>query len=313
MEESMELLGFRNVATGLCAILAYSAGVAGVTGQDTAPSNAATLAIEVHVVNQAGDPITGVQPDQFQVLVGGREHAVTRAQFISGRATFILAIDQTSFGPAAVPAARDAARRLMTRIGSEDALGLIAFPGTISIPPGTNRQPVAAAIERIAGLWADLPAEQRAAQSVSGLGATVRAAGAIPGRKTLVIVSAGIAVPKESGAIAGLSVETANLARAAEAAGVTLNVLYLDGNDIKTHGPRLFSFARATGGTFYQLGLGADRYVSNLVKDASAFYVLDVAPLDTERDGKDHALAVSLIDSRLATVRTRTAVTIPVR
>ena len=158
-----------------------------------------------------------------------------------------------------------------------------------------------------------MPADQRAAQSVSGLDATIRAAGAIAGRKTLVIVSAGIAMPKESGAVSALSVETANLARTAEAAGVTLNVLYLDGNDIRTQGPRLFSFARATGGTLYQLGLGADRYVGNLVKDASAYYLLDVAPLDMERDSKEHALAVSLIDTRLATVRTRTAVTIPVR
>jgi hypothetical protein len=125
------------------------------------------------------------------------------------------------------------------------------------------------------------------------------------------VVSAGIAMPKEPGAVAALTEETANLARAAEAAGVTLNILFLEWNDIRTYGPRLFSFARATGGTFYQLALGADRYVGNLVKDASAYYVLDVAPLDTERDGKEHALTVSLIDTRLATLRARTAVTIP--
>jgi hypothetical protein len=59
--------------------------------------------------------------------------------------------------------------------------------------------------------------------------------------------------------------------------------------------------------------LGADRFVGNLVKDASAYYVLDVVPLDAERDGKDHALAVSLLGSGVATVRTRTAVTIPAR
>jgi hypothetical protein len=294
------------------AALACSSGVTGLGGQSAAALvNTATLAIEVHVVNQAGDPITGLRPDQFQVLIGGREHAVTAARFSTGRGTFILAIDQTSFGPALVPAARDAARRLMSRIGAEDALGLVAFPGTISIPPATNRQPVSAAIDTIAGLSADAPADQRAAQSVNGLDATVRALGAIPGRKTLVVVSAGIAMPTESAAVAALTEETANLSRAAEAAGVTLNILFLEWNDIRTYGPRLFSFARATGGTFYQLALGADRYVGNLVKDASAYYALDVAPLDVERDGKEHALAVSLIDTRLATLRARTAVTIP--
>jgi hypothetical protein len=305
------MLSARVVVTAVCT-LACSSGVTGLGDQSAAPTNSATLAIEVHVVNQAGDPVTGLQRDQFQVLIGGREHAVTSARFITDRATFILAIDQTSFGPALVPAARDAARRLMSRIGAEDALGLIAFPGASSVPPATNRQPVSAAIEKIAGLSADAPADQRAAQSVSGLNATIRAAGAIPGRKTLVVVSAGITMPKEFAAVA-LTEETANLSRAAEAAGVTLNVLFLEWNDIRTYGPRLFSFARATGGTFYQLALGADRYVGNLIKDASAYYVLDVAPLDVERDGKEHAVTVGLVGSRGATVRARGAVTIPAR
>jgi len=307
------MLNLRPIATGLCGIVASGFGVAELFGQGTPARASAPLAIEAHVVNQAGDPVTGLRPDQFQVLIGGREHVVTAARFITGRTTFILAIDQTSFGAASVPAARDAARRLMSRIGAEDALGLIAFPGTISIPPATNRPPISAAIEKIAGLSGDAPADERAAKSVSGLDATVRALGAIPGRKTLVVVSAGIAMPKESAAVAALTEETATFARAAEAAGVTLNVLFLEWNDIRTHGPRLFSFARTTGGTFYQLGLGADRYVGNLVKDASSYYMLDVAPLDTERDGKEHVLTVTLIDTRLATLRARTAVTIPAK
>jgi VWFA-related protein len=307
------MLNLRRIAIGLCGVVAFGFGVAELSGQSALPNASAPLAIEVHVVSQAGDPVTGLRPDQFQVMIGGREHAVAAARFITGRATFVLAIDQTSFGPALVPAARDAARRLMSRIGAEDALGLIAFPGTISIPPATNRQSISAAIEKIAGLAADAPTDERAARSVSGLDATVRALGAIPGRKTLVVVSAGIGMPKESAVVAALTEETAAFGRAAEAAGVTLNVLFLEWNDIRTYGPPLFSFARATGGTFYQMALGADRYVGNLVKDASAYYVLDVAPLETERDGKEHVLTVSLIDSRLATVRTRTALTIPVR
>jgi hypothetical protein len=46
------------------AALACSSGVTGLGGQSAAALvNTATLAIEVHVVNQAGDPITGLRPD----------------------------------------------------------------------------------------------------------------------------------------------------------------------------------------------------------------------------------------------------------
>jgi hypothetical protein len=148
---------------------------------------------------------------------------------------------------------------------------------------------------------------------MSGLDAAMQALGTIPGRKNLVLVSAGIDTPKEADSTAALTPEARRISRTAEAANVTLNVLYTGGSAVQKLGLRLFSFARVTGGTFYQLGLNADRFVGNLVKDARSYYVLDVVLNDADRDGKQHPLTVRLDNTGATTVRSRGFVTIPAR
>src|SRR5437868_6014066 len=130
----------------------------------------ATIAIDVHViVTQSGDAVPDLRAEDFAVTLDGVEQPVAAAKYVTAPETFILAVDQTSFRPSAVPAARELAGRVLDRLGPAHPLGLAAYPDGVSVPATTNRQPIRAALGRIAGLWSDTPADKRAARSIGGL------------------------------------------------------------------------------------------------------------------------------------------------
>jgi len=168
--------------------------------------------------------------------------------------------------------------------------------------------------------------EFRAAQSIGGLLALVEAVGKVPGRKNLVIVSAGIPASTRPGGRPDVNSAIANVASRAEAANVNLYVLYMDVHflgqfsgsranfkifdDIELFGRGLGMFAGAAGGAFYQVEVGADRIVDRLVKETTAYYLIGVTPTDKDRDGKEHFISVKVKKSG-ATVHNRRTVIIP--
>lgn len=291
--------------------------------QDPARSSA-TISLDVHIVTPAGDPVMDVKADQFAVLIDGHKRSVAGVQFVKADSTYIIAIDRTSLWPSAEPAAREAVRRLLDRIGPDALAGLVAYPGPVSVTPTKNRQTVRAALEKVTGLWSDTPSEKRTSESVSGLESTIQSTATVAGRKTLVVLSAGVAMSTVGGAKSDVEAESVKIRRLAEASNLTLNVLYMDtqfvrqfsvpstirlADDLLTYMASLFSFARASGGTLYQLGLGTDRFIGNLVKDSSAYYRIDVETLVADRDGNDHTVSVTI--DQPGTVRVRGSVTVP--
>jgi VWFA-related protein len=364
-----------------------------------------------------------LKPEQFDVLIDGKKRPVASLSFLrastadgavqpaskttpTGSAAaspdgriFILGIDQTSFPVAGEPAAREAARRLIERLAPEDFLGLVAFPGPISIAPTRDRQKVRDALTRITGLWTDTESkhsvsaaeatafqtisldpsvvssvllreccpsllctakkggnggkaiagsadygfepvcsnevtqqarelcrnlEMRAAQSVGGLEALIDGVAGVPGRKTIVLVSAGIPTSNRPGARPDVNSAIASVARRAEAANANLYVLYMNVHflgqfaasranfsifdDVALFGRGLGQFAGGAGGEFYQIEVSSAKIIERLVKATSAYYLIGIAPIDSERDGKEHFITVRV---NKATVLSRRTVTIP--
>ncbi len=152
------------------------------------------IAVDVNVVDRAGQPVTGLQPDQFEVTVDGKPRRVVSAEFIdyapaaaaaattpalSSRALqveagyssndeaapsaapgrlIVLAIDQGSFRRGSGRAAMEAARRFLDRLQPSDRVALIAFPspGPV-VAPTFDREVVRTALGRIVGSAEQLP------------------------------------------------------------------------------------------------------------------------------------------------------------
>ena len=112
------------------------------------------VAVEVQVVDGDGRPIEGLQPDAFQVSIGGGRRRVVSAEYVRyagvapagtdrpepgrqsaspgpepGRGrTFILAIDAASFEAGEAQAVEEAAQRFVRQLGPDDLLGLYVYP-----------------------------------------------------------------------------------------------------------------------------------------------------------------------------------------
>ena len=175
------------------------------------------------------------------------------------------------------------------------------------------------------GRIADALAHQ-AGHSINGLHGIVDALRPIEGRKTLLVISAGL--PMRRGGTPDPEGETALLARRAAAANVNLYVLYMNihflrafsaeygkrnntlFDDISMFGYGLEKFADAAGGTFFQIEVGSDPFVARALRETSAWYVLGVHARPEDRDGKDHFIRLN-VRQRGSSVRYRRVVNIP--
>jgi VWFA-related protein len=183
-------------------------------------------------------------------------------------------------------------------------------------------------VEAEGGRIADL-LEFQALQSITGLRGLLDGMKEIPGRKTLLVVSAGIPMSSRPGGRPNLSIETDDIGRRAAAANVSLYVLYMNihflrafsaefgrkptsiFDDTTTFGQGLERFSNAAGGTFFQVQVRADPFVARAMRESSATYVLTVQVTEAERDGKDRFVQVKVLDVPNVEVRYRRIVNIP--
>jgi len=182
-------------------------------------------------------------------------------------------------------------------------------------------------VEAEGGRIADM-LEHQAMTSIIGLRGLLDGMKALPGRKTLLFVSAGIPMSSKPGGRPNMSIETDDVGRRAAAANVSLYVLYMNVhflqafsaasgrqntaifNDITMFGQGLERFAESAGGTFFQVQVQSDPFVARAMRESSAAYVLTVQALPAERDGKEHFIRVTT-KQRDADIRFRRIVVIP--
>lgn len=150
----------------------------------------------------------------------------------------------------------------------------------------------------------------------------------IPGRKTLIVISAGLPMNNRPGGRPNLDAETTNIARRAAAANLNLYVFYLNVHflryfspaygkrnysifeDINTFATGLEKFADTAGGAFFQVEVDSDPFVERALRETTATYLLAVQVEPAEHDGKEHFIRVTT-KQRGATVRYRRIVMIP--
>lgn len=171
--------------------------------------------------------------------------------------------------------------------------------------------------------------ELQAIRSIGGLHSLMDAAKGYPGRKTVVIVSAGFPTTDRVGGRPDVRSEAVIAGQRAAEANAVLYSLRLDhgflmafssasaGRGISTvfRDSRLFSaglerFTASAGGTLIDVPVGPEAALKKLLRETSSYYLLGVESLPEHRDGKTHRIQVKVKQSG-AQVRARSAVLIP--
>lgn len=164
-----------------------------------------------------------------------------------------------------------------------------------------------------------------AQQSLDGLRTLLTALDDVEGRKTVVLLSGGLVLSDRVGGGPNLRNETMTIGRLAAEANTTLYVLHIDMSFAEAFSPRsgvvstalmretgafragLSMLAGAAGGQMFSVITEADTAFDRVLRETSAYYLLAVAPLESERDGRPRRVVVEVTKPG-AQVRSRNVV-----
>ena len=170
--------------------------------------------------------------------------------------------------------------------------------------------------------------EMQAARSLGGLREVVSAVKDIPGRKTVVVLSAGIPSGDRSGVRMYMRSDAIQAGKEAVAAGILLYTLHLNTAFLDSFSPdapsaqqtamressvyakALETFNGNAAGTFMEVNTGADFAIDRMMRETSAYYLLGVQVDEADRTGRPERIEVK-VNQRGASVRNRATVTIP--
>jgi VWFA-related protein len=170
--------------------------------------------------------------------------------------------------------------------------------------------------------------ELQAASSLAGLREAVAAVASLPGRRTLVVLSAGIASGDRMGGRLYMRNDALQAGKEAAEAGVLLYTLqlttrWLDAfspdapsaaqtamRETSVYGKALDYFNGAAGGTFFEVNTGPETAIARMMRETSAYYLLGVEVEDADRTGRPQRIEVK-VNQRGADVRNRAMVVVP--
>jgi VWFA-related protein len=170
--------------------------------------------------------------------------------------------------------------------------------------------------------------EMQSARSLAGIRGVIGSIKDMPGRKTLVVLSAGIPSTDRSGGRLYMTNDAKQAGKEAADAGVLLYTLHLNTTFLDAFSPDAPSAAQTAmrdgnvyargldhfngmaNGTFLEVNTGADFAVDRMMRETSAYYLLGIQVEDADRNGQAQRIEVK-VNQRGANVRNRAQVVIP--
>ncbi len=169
-------------------------------------------------------------------------------------------------------------------------------------------------------------------QAVNGLADVLRGLATYPGKRVVVVLSAGMPVSDRLGGRPTVGDAARALGDEAARANATMYALHIDSSFLRTHsaealtadplpgsqeresimmGQFLDQLAGTSGGTLMRILVGSgEQALRQILHETASYYLLGVAPADTDRDGRTHRLKVT-VDAPHTTVRSRSWVHVP--
>lgn len=171
--------------------------------------------------------------------------------------------------------------------------------------------------------------ERQVATSLTGLEALLRALEKIPGRKAVVLISAGLLVSDRSAGRPDVGDVARVMGQTAARSNATVYTVHIDttlgvgppsqkapgsselARDRALYGSWLSDFSQSAGGRLIYVPVGAaDFAFDRILRETSAYYLLGVEPAPADRDGRPRKLTVK-VKRRGVSVRSRQWVVVP--
>jgi VWFA-related protein len=171
--------------------------------------------------------------------------------------------------------------------------------------------------------------ERQAQMSLAGLEALLRGLADIPGRKSVVLVSAGVLVSDRVDGRPDVGDLGKTMGQIAARANATVYTLHIDGTsspaaasqagtgspelsrDRALFGNWLNEFSASAGGKLIYVPVGRPDYAfDRVLRETSAYYLLGVEPAEADRDGRPRQLKVK-VNRQNVNIRSRQWVVIP--
>jgi VWFA-related protein len=171
--------------------------------------------------------------------------------------------------------------------------------------------------------------ERQVQTSLGGLEALLRALEKIPGRKAVVLVSAGLLVSDRSAGRPDVGDVARVMGQTAARANASVYTVHIDttpgvgpasqkapgsselARDRALYGNWLSDFSQAAGGQLIYVPVGTAKFAfDRILRETSAYYLLGVEPAPTDRDGRPRKLDVK-VKRRRVNVRSRQWVVVP--
>ena len=171
--------------------------------------------------------------------------------------------------------------------------------------------------------------ERQVQTSLAGLEALLRALEKIPGRKAVVLVSAGLLVSDRSAGRPDVGDIARVMGQTAARANASVYTVHIDttpgvgpasqkapgsselARDRALHGNWLSDFSQSAGGRLIYVPVGTANFAfDRILRETSAYYLLGVEPAPADRDGRPRKLDVK-VKRRGVSVRSRQWVVIP--
>ena len=179
------------------------------------------------------------------------------------------------------------------------------------------------------GIQLAIQLERQVQTSLGGLEALLRALEKIPGRKAVVLVSAGLLVSDRSDGRPDVGDIARVMGQSAARANATVYTVHIDktpgvgpasqkapgssemARDRALYGNWLNDFSQSAGGRLIYVPVGtADFAFDRILRETSAYYLLGVEPAAADRDGMPRKLGVK-VNRRGVSVRSRQWVVVP--
>jgi VWFA-related protein len=173
--------------------------------------------------------------------------------------------------------------------------------------------------------------ERQAQTSLTGLATVLRSLADMPGRKSVILVSAGVLVSDRLDGRPDVGDLGKTMGQTAARANANVYTLHIDGTnqslsamqrgagdqelsrDRGLYGNWLNEFSASAGGKLLYVPVGRPDYAfDRVLRETSAYYLLGVEPAQADRDGRPRELKVK-VDRHGVTVRNRQWVVIPVK
>jgi VWFA-related protein len=176
--------------------------------------------------------------------------------------------------------------------------------------------------------------EGEVTRAVNSLGELLRRLSNVPGRKTVVVLSAGMPVSDRLGGRPSIEDAARMLGEEAARSNSNIYAIHIDTSFLHTisaetqknnkypvsqeresvmMGRFLDQFAGTSGGTLMRVLVGSgEGAMDQILRETTSYYLLGVTPAESDRDGRTHRLKVK-VDQRDTVVRSRTWLVIPKR